>query len=303
MILVICLNPAIDVRYTLDDFQKNSVNRLNSVKKTAGGKGLNVSKVLDLLQEDVTLTGFLGGSNGEFIQNFLDTTKIKSHFIKIKGETRSCLAVDDDKTMTEILEPGPTITEDEKKMLLDYLHEVKDDYDIVSLSGSLPKGLDKEYFDEILKIFEEKKLIIDVSSPLLEHVALNDKINLFAIKPNEHEVKSIIDGNIETILFDQKFSHIELLIVSLGKDGSIARYKDKLYKITVPVIKAVNPVGSGDSSIAGLIYGISQNKSIEDSLKYSMTMGVLNAMEETTGYVNVEKIEEIYNKINIEVIK
>lgn len=92
MILTLTLNPSVDISYPLDQFNLDTVNRVSQTSKTAGGKGLNVTRVLSEFGEDVIASGFLGGALGQYIEKQIETTRIKQAFFKIKGETRNCIA-------------------------------------------------------------------------------------------------------------------------------------------------------------------------------------------------------------------
>ena len=109
------MNPSVDISYSLDYLNIDKVNRVNQVTKTAGGKGLNVARVVHDLQGDVLATGMLGGSHGTFITRELDKVGIKHDFVKIQGETRDSIAILHEGNQTEILETGPTISSDEQK--------------------------------------------------------------------------------------------------------------------------------------------------------------------------------------------
>ena len=116
MILVINLNASVDKRYELQDIKKGAVMRAKTVENTPGGKGIHVANVATILKEDCLVTGFLGGKTGEFIKDKLKCYNIKNDFVDIKEDTRECLAfTTDDLIQTEILEPGPNVTEDERE--------------------------------------------------------------------------------------------------------------------------------------------------------------------------------------------
>ena len=115
MILVVNLNASVDKRYEIEDIEKGQVMRAKSVENTPGGKGLHVANVATILKEDCIATGFLGGKAGEFIEEKLKDYGIKQDFVKINGDTRECLAfITDDLAQTEILEPGPEVSEEEQ---------------------------------------------------------------------------------------------------------------------------------------------------------------------------------------------
>lgn len=96
------------------------------------------------------------------------------------------------------------------------------------------------------------------------------------------------------------FNEIEYVIVSLGADGAFAKYKESFYRITIPKIKVMNPVGSGDATMAGLAIGLKQKKSIEETLKLGMTTGMLNTMEKKTGFIDKRNFDNYYSKVHVE---
>ena len=112
MILTVTMNPSVDTRYQLDELIIDDVNRVTP-EKTAGGKGLNVARVLGQLGDDVVATGLLGGHMGAYMAELMDANGIKNDFVPIKGETRICLNILHAGNQTELLESGPTIAPEE----------------------------------------------------------------------------------------------------------------------------------------------------------------------------------------------
>lgn len=108
MILTVTMNPSVDTRYQLDELIIDDVNRVTP-EKTAGGKGLNVARVLGQLGDDVVATGLLGGHMGAYMAELMDANGINNDFVPIKGETRICLNILHAGNQTELLESGPTI--------------------------------------------------------------------------------------------------------------------------------------------------------------------------------------------------
>src|SRR5699024_8156724 len=92
-ILAITMNPSVDISYPLETLQLNAVNRATDVSKTAGGKGLNVARVLHQLGSPVTASGVLGGTLGNFIEKQLDKVGINHDFMRIDQESRNCIAI------------------------------------------------------------------------------------------------------------------------------------------------------------------------------------------------------------------
>ena len=308
MILTITSNPSVDMSYQLDSFNIDGVTRTDKVIKHAGGKGIHVGYVLHELGKGVIHSGFVGGKLGEFIEEGLKEKGQESRFIKIKGPTRNCLAILHEGKQTEILEAGPTISQAERDEFINKLDEISADCSVISMSGSLPKGLDSSFYKEIIAYGKshDKFVAVDTSGKTLKDV-VNAEVKPDLIKPNETEVadllgEEITKDNIKEALKKAPLSEIEYVIVSLGKDGAVVKAGDRVFKASVPEVKAINPVGSGDSSLAGAIFAIDQGKSAEEVIKTSMTCGLLNVLTEEIAHIEIEKFDKYYEQILVEEI-
>lgn len=305
MIVTITLNPAVDINYRLDSFVLDDVNRVSDVLKTAGGKGLNVAKVINQLEETVGASGFLGGSLGEFIRKEIKRQNIHDRFVEISGETRNCIAILHDGKQTEILEQGPTISKAEQEKFLTNYQSLLKEVDIITLSGSLPAGLTSEFYERLIAHGTEagKKVFLDTGGDLLQEILKNEKP--FLIKPNESEFAQLIGQGEVTkedvieALKDPLFHGIEWVVVTFGKDGAIVKHQDEVYDVNIPTVEAINPVGSGDSVIAGFSVAVHRGYDVEQTIRFGLTMGILNAMEEETGSINPKNIHYIEKKIHV----
>lgn len=306
MILVINLNASVDKRYEMTELEKGTVMRTLKVENTPGGKGIHVANVATILGEQCIATGFLGGKTGEFIEEKLTEYKIKNDFVKVNGETRECLAIiTEDLVQTEILEPGPEVSMEEQSEFVKKYKELLEDSDVIVASGSVPRNVPKNFYSELITIAKNKgkKFLLDTSGELLKS-GINAKP--FFIKPNRDEIEALtgrkIESDSDALEEIKRFQEkgIELVVISLGSKGSIAGYKDKFYKVTVPKVKAINPVGSGDSYVAGIAVSLERGYSIEQMLKYASACGTANAMEEETGSVKENIVNELLEKIKIE---
>lgn len=308
MILVLNLNASVDKRYRMQDLLKGEVMRAQEVDNTPGGKGLHVANVVTILGEDCIATGYLGGKSGEFISDKLDDYGIKQDFVQVSGETRSCLAIiTDDGAQTEILEPGPMISGVEQDAFMQKYNELLAQASVVVASGSMPKGLSADFYAQLIALAKEggKPFLLDTSGAALVE---GMKAKPYFIKPNTDEIRAIKGINVESdedvIKEVQAFmaDGIKLPVVSLGARGSIAGYNNHVYKITVPKIECKNPVGSGDSFVAGIAVGVERGMSVEDMLSLGAACGTANAMEEESGFVQKEVVDELFAQINIEQI-
>ena len=304
MILTVTLNPSIDISYPLEELKLDTVNRVSEVSKTAGGKGLNVTRVLAESGETVGATGFVGGTNGQFIKTHLPRD-VQSFFYDILGDTRNCIAILHEGNQTEILEAGPEIIRTEALGFLHHFKLLMPTADVIAISGSLPTGLPVDYYASLIEIAKEagRKVVLDSSGKSLEAV-LHSPFKPTVIKPNREELSQLLGRDVSAdfedlkeVLKDPLFEGIEWIIVSLGVDGAFAKHGDSFYKVDIPKIEVVNPVGSGDSTVAGISAALSSGKDDAALLTHAMVLGMLNAQEKMTGHVNMAHYDDLYQNI------
>ncbi|WP_407289552.1 hexose kinase [Raoultella planticola] len=309
MILTVTMNPSVDISYPLKKLELDTVNRVSDVRKEAGGKGLNVSRVIKLAGEEVMATGLIGGTLGKYITTHLDDVGIEHSFQQIAQESRNCIAILHEGLQTEILESGPVVTEQEQEQFIRHFTSLLDQADTVTLSGSLPVGVPKDFYQTLIRVARSrnKKVLLDCSGECLKKATTGPDLP-YLIKPNQQELEQLtglsFDADspgtfIEMISRHKELQEIPWIVVSLGKDGAFARIEGRYFRVRIPEIDVVNPVGSGDSTIAGLAVGINNHESPETTLKQGMAFGMLNAMEPQTGCINMNNFKQLFNRISV----
>jgi len=305
LITIVNLNASVDKRYEIKDIVKGKVMRARSVENTAGGKGIHVANIAHILGQDSIVTGYSGGKTGEFIEAELQKIGIKNCFVKIKDSTRECLAfITDDLVQTEILEPGPIVTQEEQESFMKLYERLLADSRIIVASGSVPKNISKNIYEELIEKANKnnKKFLLDTNGKLLEE---GIKAKPYLIKPNIEELEMLLGKpivNHKDIIKHMKTlnkSGIKCIVVSLGADGSFVCFDNNLFRVTVPDVEAVNPVGSGDSLVGGFAVGIERNYSIEDTIALGTACGTVNAMTKKTGWIEVKEVKEMMKKVKI----
>lgn len=309
MILTVTMNPAIDTAYQLDHLTIDDVNRVTP-KKTAGGKGLNVSRVLAQMGDDVVATGLLGGHMGAYMGTLMDADGIPHDFTPIAGETRICLNILHEGNQTELLEAGPTVATDELEAFTAKFTELAAKANCVTISGSLPKGVPANYYVTLLQICVEKlgvPVLLDTSGAALD-AALECDWAPTLVKPNLTEINQLLGTSYTpeqvndlaaALKADKRFAGIEWVVVSMGAAGSFAFHGDKIYRAVTPPIPAVNATGSGDSTIAGFAHAIAAKADDVTVLKTGNTCGKLNAMDPQTGHLVIDRWDEVYNAVEV----
>ena len=304
MILTVTMNPSIDISYPLDELKIDTVNRVVDVTKTAGGKGLNVTRVLSELGDSVVATGLVGGKLGEFLVENIDN-KVSKRFFSIQGETRNCIAILHGENQTEILEKGPEVQEQEGQDFLAHFKELLETVEVVAISGSLPAGLPVDYYASLVELANQagKPVVLDCSGAALQAV-LEAPHKPTVIKPNNEELSQLLGREIskdldelKEVLQEPLFEGIEWIIVSLGANGAFAKHGDTFYKVDIPKIQVVNPVGSGDSTVAGIASGLFHKESDQELLTKANVLGMLNAQEKMTGHVNMANYQGLYDQL------
>ena len=320
-LITVTLNPAVDTAYQLDKLKIGESTRTKNPLKSAGGKGLNVTRVAKLLGEDIIATGFLGGSNGAFIRDQLQQLGVTDEFIQVQGETRQCLSfIDSEMNQTEILEEGPCISECEAKLFEEKIAKLLKNASeasggqgagcpaVLAVSGSLPKGFVSGLYRFILAEAKKSgiKVIVDTSGQALMDCIENRP---YMIKPNLQELEQVLgyrcqnEDEIWAAMEKLQEKGIKVVIVSDGENGSLVLYEDKHYRVSTAKIEAASAVGSGDSFIAGFAAGMVRGYSIEQTLALASACGAANAMEERTGYIHLDTVEAMIKQITVSMVK
>ena len=310
MITTITLNTAIDQVYEVESLDVGGTNRVSAITQEAGGKGMNVAKVLQYLGAEVNVGGFAGGTNGKKIRQLLKKRAIPSELISVSGESRICLTVLDslNSEVTELLESGPEISIEEWQSMLEWVKQKSKIVKWFALSGSLPKGLPTTAYAELIQIIHANgaKAVLDSSGDALRN---GIEAKPFAIKPNEHEIAAILGKTAitETELLEAggRFvsEGIDHVCLTLGEEGAIFVNQYGYFKANAPSIDVINTVGSGDAFVGGLLYGLAQNEEISKAYKRAIACGSVNAMYRAIGFIDLGQVEVLMEQITIEKIK
>lgn len=309
-VLTVTLNPAIDVRYNVENFRLGNVNRTQGIEKNAGGKGINVSRIINLLGGDILATGIVGGFTGKLFLKKLNENSIKNSFLETEYETRTCIAIIDEKIdgITEVLESGKGDMEVCNLFIKKYLEILEDkEIKVVCGSGSLLKGIDPLVYNTLIEEGNRRgiKFILDTSG---ETLVKGIDAKPFLIKPNQEELEDILGrklNSIEEIVEAAKElmkRGAENVMITLGGAGALLVTPEKVYRGTFPKVEIKNTVGSGDSTVGGFAYALSQGKELSECFKLGIACGTTNAMLDSTGTIDMEILNTILPKVEVKEI-
>lgn len=283
MIYTLTLNPSIDYVMKVEDIHFGETNYSNQEYMLPGGKGINVTRILNQLKVPNTALGFIGGYTGKFIEEWMTKEQANHHFIQVEGDTRINIKLKGD-TETEINGRGPAISKENSEKLLKQIQQLTAE-DTIIISGSKNRGLSETYYIEIIQLLEEKNVsfVIDTNSQeLLETL----KYKPLLVKPNQDELGNLyglkIESVEEAIHYGKKLQNAgaQNVIVSLGGSGAVFLDEKQCFYAEAPKGKVINTVGSGDSMIAGFMAGIEKGYSKLEAFKLGVQSGSATAFSE-----------------------
>lgn len=301
MIYTVTLNPSIDFIVRLDHLELGSVNRMTSDDKFAGGKGINVSRILQRLDVDNTATGFIGGFTGRFIENGLIAEGIKTNFVQVSEDTRINVKIKAGEE-TEINGAGPKISDEKLEELKAILAGLSSE-DTVVFAGSAPSSLGNQVYNTLIPI--AKKAGAEVVCDF-EGQTLLDSLNYqpLLVKPNSHELADIFGVELNGLEDIEKYAREILakgaknVIISMAGDGALlvtpeAAYFAKPIKGTVK-----NSVGAGDSMVAGFTGEYVKSGDPIEALKWGVACGTATTF--SNDLATAEFIKETYQEVEVE---
>lgn len=311
-VLTVALNPSVDKTQIVDNFNVGRIHRVERTLTVAGGKANNAARVLRALGHAVKATGFIAGPSGDWIAQNLAEADIEAVFLTIPGETRTSTAIIDEKrkTTTELRERGAPVPAEAKAEFLQRLPTLVGGCPIAVISGSLPPGVSPAYLANVIRQLKALNVVVvlDASGPaLVEGLQAGPAF----IKPNEDELAELgqhlgfeKDGAPQTV---SEFIHIARTVAtrygvnvaaSLGKHGAhLARPDGDNYTVPAPPVAAVNPVGAGDSFVAGLASGMLKGLDAKSTLRLAVACGTASVLRPEVAVVNPADVGKLLTRM------
>lgn len=303
-IATITLNPAIDRNIIYEGcLQAGGLNRVDSALVNAGGKGINVSRMLKKLGEDSRVYGLNGGRSGKMLEDILFEEGIAAEFTRTVCETRMNVKITDaEGRETEINEKGGPVSSEELSELLKKVTE--SEADIFIIGGSTPSGLEADTVRRLVGALKlrGKTVITDVSGkPLIEAVEARP----YLIKPNREEFCGLLGRDIpdEDKFIDEAIGFygrtgIEI-ILTLGKKGAVYSGRAGNYRIINPEVKAKGFSGAGDTYLASYVYAVTEGMDIREALCFASAASLSKVELEGTNLPDRGTIEKNLSRVTV----
>ncbi len=300
MFYTVTFNPAVDYVVRTEKLRSGEVNRAQSEEIFFGGKGVNVSLMLNNLSVKSKALGFIAGFTGKAIEQALKREGVETDFIELKkGFSRINVKIKSDNE-TELNGQGPEIGAQDIENLFEKLESISDG-DTLVLAGSVPDTMPEDIYEEILKRLSGRNIrfVVDASGKLLVNVL---KYKPFLIKPNNFELGEIFsksftcDKEITDAAKELQKTGAQNVLVSMAGSGAIlVDDSGKTHKIGVPEGTVVNSVGAGDSMVAGFLAGFIKKSDYDFALKLGTAAGSATAF--SAGIADRKTVDEVFRNI------
>jgi len=307
MIATVTLNPAIDKSVLAPGFEAGKTNRCEVVRLDAGGKGINVAKVLHRLGSPVCALGLIGGANGRFILEALAAEGIPADFVPVRGETRVNLKISDPEKgrETEINEPGFQVTAEELTQLKQKVKQHAAACEVVVLSGSLPPAAPPEIFAELIQLAKAQgaRCFLDTNGAAL---ALGLAAGPYLVKPNRVEVEELLNwpllGRPELVQAARTltFMGCEQAVISLGAEGAVGATGKQVLFAQPPVVSVRSSVGAGDTMVAILVQAAVTGMPFAEAFRMAVAASAATVSMEGTKLADPAAIQALIPQVTME---
>jgi 1-phosphofructokinase family hexose kinase len=309
MIITVTLNPAIDQTLVVPRFVAGDTIRVKSSRFDPGGKGINVSRVVQELGGQSVAMGFAPGGLGRYIEQTLEGQGIDTDFVHTRGETRTNITiVDETRHMHTILsDPGPTIDRDSVATLRRRLKRRLHAGDWLVLAGSIPPPLTGEIYAELIHQAAEMGVhtVLDADGVALQAGAgaLPDMV-----KGNRRELERLLgrhlDDETSTLAAakDVRKTGVHTVVVTRGREGAVAMTQRECLRGVAPRVRAVSAVGSGDAFLAGVVLTLSRGESMEEAMRLGIAAGTATVLALGTELCHRREVDILLPRVKVQEI-
>lgn len=304
MIRTLTLNPALDKTVVIRRFQIDVVNRIDSLRLDPGGKGINVSKVIQKMGGTSRATALLGGSTGQLILKMLQQQGIDVDCVEFDGQTRTNLKIIDpvQKTNTDINEPGSSLSEKQTSAVFSHFIKQLRTSDIVVLAGSVPAGVRPDIYARYIEACRQigAKVFLDADGDLF---AKGVQAQPYLLKPNQEELSRFVGHKLKSIEEIKTASctllagGIRKIVVSLGGQGALYVTKDVCLYAPALSVPVGSTVGAGDSVVAALALAEEQDLPCVEALRLAVATSAANVMCSGTQAADLDQVRALLPQV------
>lgn len=302
MILTVTLNAALDVTYVVDALVPRASHRVDTVHERAGGKGINVARVLSALGVPAVVTGLAGGATGDRLRGELRAAGLRDELVPVAGESRRTLTVvsREDGDATVFNQSGPLVTTHEWESFTARYTRLLRDADVVVLSGSLPPGLPAGAYAQLITLAHAEGVVtvLDTSGPALrEALAAGPDV----VKPNADELAAVTGRqDIAAAAADLRAMGAGAVVASQGPDGLYTITSLGTWRATPPERLTGNPTGAGDACVAALAAGLAARSAWPAVLREAVALSAAAVLAPAAGDFDADAYRRFRTTVPVE---
>ena len=306
-IATVTMNPAIDLSTSVDRVEPVSKLRCHSLRRDAGGGGINVARVLRRLGTEVRAIYTAGGTIGQMLQELVEVENVESVALRIAEETREDFTVQEEQSGQQFrfVLAGPRVTEPEWRAFLDVIQSLDPFPKYLVASGSLPCGVPDDFYGRLAQLARDRqaKLVVDTSGSALEKAL---RQGIFMFKPNLNELTALTGRRIGSAgeLSDVcrgivESGQSEIVALTLGDQGALLTTHEGTWRSPALPLKVVSAVGAGDSFVGGMVWSLSRGDPLETAFRYGMAAGAAALLSPGTELCHPNDIHRLFGSIQI----
>ena len=309
MIITLTINPSVDRNIFVDRLVFEDRAYILSRSDSAGGRGINASRVLHCYGAKTLAVATSGGAHGERFEKLLAKSGFPVKLVRIHREIRTNFTVTDRQGLAvKMNELGPQITPEELKSVEKTIDSRLDSASWLMLCGSIPPGVSSDFYTKLIRRARERKVktLLDTDGDALLHGV---EAGPTVVTPNQPEAERLLNRALITRPhFVEAATRIkamgaESVLLSLGSRGVVAVNENQLMEVLPPRIEAVSPLGAGDALAAAYVWAATKKKDFADCVRWGVAAGTASAKLPGLEFADLEQTKEVYKSVEVRVTR
>lgn len=305
LILTVTINPSVDRNIEVDRLVFEDRAYILSRSDSAGGRGMNASRVLHSFGAKTLAIVASGGANGSRLEKLAAKSGFPVKAVPIQNEIRVNLTITDKQGLAiRLNERGPSITPEELARFEKVVASRLESASWLMLCGSVPPGVSSEFYTHLIRLAREHKVktLLDTDGDALLH---GIEAAPTVVSPNQPEAERLLNRALITrAQFLEAATRIksmgaEAVILSLGARGVVAVNDNQQLEVVPPRTDAVSPLGAGDALAAAFVWAASKKKDFADCVRWAVAAGTATAMQPGLVFATLDQTKDVYKSVEV----
>ncbi|MDI3315223.1 MAG: 1-phosphofructokinase family hexose kinase [Mycobacterium sp.] len=303
-IVTLTMNPALDITTTAERVCPTEKIRCHGERYDAGGGGINVARVAQVLGASVSAVFPAGGPTGEVVADLVVRAGVRFHRVKIAGATRECFTVNESSSSRQyrFVLPGPRLSAAEQAQCLEELYSAARSAQFVVASGSLPPGVPAGFYQRVADMCAKlgALLVLDTSGGGLRHI----NSGVFLLKASVRELRECLGRDLATeseqVAAAQQLirrGRAQAVVVSLGSRGALLATPRGNQRFSALPMRSGSGVGAGDAMVAAITVGLSRGWPLEKAVRFGIAAGAAMLMTPGTAACNRADVDRLFELV------